>query len=105
MNHRLDGQAFARTDPGNDLLVDDLARVRLAWKALWSVAATVPIVELRLPSRPRAFANEAACRLAGCNGTELMGRNRRRLQHPDIDLAAVSLMRCGQALPALSPAP
>ncbi len=66
---------------------------RLAVQALQVVDAAVSIVDVQAPDQPLVFVNEAFCRLTGYSASQVLGHNCRFLQHPDIDPAAVGLMR------------
>lgn len=72
----------------------DQADLRLlATQALQSLDAAVSIVDLQAPDQPLVFVNEAFCRLTGYTAEQVLGRNCRFLQHPDVDPAARSALR------------
>ena len=66
---------------------------QLAVKTLWSVDAAVSIVDLQAPDQPLVFVNEAFCRLTGYTASQVLGRNCRFLQHPDVDPVALGVLR------------
>ena len=66
---------------------------RLALRALQAVDAAVTIVDLQAPDQPLVFVNEAFCRLTGYTARQVLGRNCRFLQHPDVDPLALGVLR------------
>ncbi len=66
---------------------------RLALRALQAVDAAVSIVDLHAPGQPLVFVNEAFCRLTGYTASQVLGRNCRFLQHPDVDPSALGVLR------------
>ena len=65
----------------------------LALQALQSVDAAVSIVDLQAVDQPVVFVNDAFCRLTGYAAGQVLGRNCRFLQHPDVDPSAIALLR------------
>ncbi len=66
---------------------------RLALQALQAVDAAVSIVDLQAPDQPMVFVNEAFCRLTGYTASQVLGRNCRFLQHPDVDPSTLGVLR------------
>lgn len=67
----------------------------LAWQALQSVGAAVSIVDILAPGSPLVFVNDAFCRLTGYAPAEVLGRNCKLLQHPDVEATAIDRIRRG----------
>ncbi len=77
----------------SESVTEPLTGEGLLRRALAASTSGVVITDMTLPDQPMVFTNAAFDRLAGFDGTALLGRNCRMLQGVDTDAAALARVR------------